>query len=103
MKKNIQWEESVYGKKVHKIKVDFPVYYVDEYGYTCYSEDGKTTVCIGLNGVQCKEPKTHSIETSNYFSGERYSKRKRDISISEWRQALNDVKKYVTEQINKTL
>ena len=103
MKKRITWEEATYGKKVHKITVEFPVYYIDQYGYVCYSKDGITSVEIGLNGIQCNKENTHSIETHNYFSGERYNKRKKDIPITEYRKALNDVNNYIKSLINETL
>jgi len=103
MKKKIEWEEykSSYIKK--KITVDFPVYFVDEYGYYSYSADGKTTIEIGLNGVQCCVKTSHSIKTATYFSGERYLKRKKDLSLNEWREALKKVGDQIVNLINKTL
>ena len=102
-KKIIKWETTVYGKKVHKLAITFPVYYVDEYGYTCYSKDGNTTIEIGLNGVQCNVENTHSISVRKYFSGEGYAKRKKDITPAEWREALTKVQSQVKAFINDTL
>lgn len=102
MKKKITWKRTKCTEVEESVTINFPAMWVDEYGYYCYSEDGTETIEIGLNGVLSNKTGTHSIEHKTYVSGERYQRRKRDITLNEWREALNKVKQYVEKQIIKT-
>lgn len=88
-------EERVYENKIIKKKITYPCFCKDEFGYLLGCIDGKTTICIGLNGTQSNPKDTHSIQTYNYVCPRFISPMSIPISDDEFYKALETVKNYI--------
>lgn len=103
IKKTIEFKKTEWKSVTRKIKkeITFPLFWIDKYGYTEASFDGKTTVSLGMNGVQCEKKGTHSIETHDFLSDDILDKETRVITKDEFKKELRIVGEYVQSLIKK--
>lgn len=91
----IEWTERDFIDIEKSATIPVPHFWRDQYGYINGTFDGKTTIQIGLNGVQCHKQGTHSLQTLAYISDSAASKKSQVLTGEQFQSALEHVYQYV--------